>query len=356
MLSVSSSVETINSLTQQGSFPFAVEAKHIADDEGTGMNIQLLKSGGGHEVAREVPAMHKMDTAFESFWQLDGGYLKKIRFKPGFDLYVMDYDPEGHLKMYSHAWPTGFGFKFFLSGAMKYLNCAVKEEMIMAGGFNRFSFFPVSKGSGQRLSRDRVKAVTIAMAPSFFSTLSQDASTCPAGFLDTLPEKPFFHINPNTAAMEAAVRDIFNCAYHGAIRKIFLESKALELVAHQLGRVFPSETFHPISCDEREKVELARDMLVKHMDNPPSFLTLARMVGLPHNRLSQLFRTTYGTTPFTLLRDIRLERARLMLEEKQGSVTEIALGVGYASLSHFAKEFRKKFRVSPKQFQLRNHS
>jgi AraC-like DNA-binding protein len=320
------------------------------------MNIQLLKTGGSYKTVREVPATHKMDTSFESSWPLNRGYLKKIRFKPGFDLYVMDYDPEDHLKMYSNTWPTGFGFKFFLSGTMKYKNRTIKEEMVMAGGLNRFAYFPIPRGTGQSLSRERVRAVTISMTPSFFSILSQDALARSLRFTNAIPEKPFFQINPNTAAMEAAVSDIFNCTYHGTIRKLFFESKALELVAHQLGRVVPCGPFQRISGDELEKVESAREILIRHMDNPPSFLSLARMVGLPHNRLSLGFKSAYGITPFMLLKDIRLKRARILLEENQGNVTDIAYRVGYTSLSHFARAFKDRFGISPKQYQLKSNT
>jgi AraC-like DNA-binding protein len=316
------------------------------------MNFELVTSKEICREIREMPCAHEMDSAFESLWPMGDGYLKKICLRPGFDLYIMDCDLVSGTKMQSLAWPTGFGFKFFISGAMRYRNRAVNEEMVMSGGLNRFAFFPVSLGTGHCLSKERLNVVIISMTPSFFFALFQDSPTGVAGLPAHSPEKAFYHIQSNTPVMEAAARAIFNCSYHGSLQKIFLESKALELAAHQLHSLTPSKQDARISTEERERIQTAREILARRMDAPPSFLSLARMVGLPHNRLSEGFKAVYGATPFALLRDIRLEKSRAMLETQTGNVTQIALDVGYSSLSHFAKAFRERYGISPKQYQL----
>ncbi len=317
------------------------------------IHIELWDSSNRCEIVRESPCAHEMDTSFESCWPMADGYLKKIRLKPGLAIYIMDWDPGPGFTMNASIRNAGFGFKFFISGKMKYQNCAVNQEMVMAGGLNRFSFFPVSRGSGQCISRDKVKVVIITMAPSFFLSLFQDI---PFGLLSKLPvpalNKAFYHICPNTPAMETAALDIFNCAFHGSLKKAFLEGKALELAACQLHNLMPSPPPAKLSGEERDKIRAAREILVRYIDTPPTFLTLAGMVGMPHNRLSTGFQTVYGTTPFALLRDLRLEKSRTLLKSKTGNVTQVAMDVGYASLSHFAKAFKKKYGISPKQYQL----
>lgn len=317
------------------------------------IHIELWNPSQRREVVRETPCAHELDTPFESCWPMADGYLKKIHLKPGLYIYLMDWNPGIGFTMNASVWPAGFGFKFFISGRMKYQNCAVNEEMLMARGLNRFSFFPVSRGSGQCMSRDRVKVVIISMAPSFFFSLFRDI---PSGLLSKLPvpelNKAFYHIGPNTPAMETAALDIFNCTFHGSLRKVFLEGKALELSSCQLHGLIPSRQPARLSGEERDKVQAAREILIRHIDAPPTFLALAGMVGMPHNRLSIGFQAVYGTTPFSLLRDLRLEKSRTLLKSQTGNVTQVAMDVGYASLSHFAKAFKKKYGISPKQYQL----
>ena len=321
------------------------------------IHIELWNPSQRREVVSETPCAHELDTSFESCWPMADGYLKKIHLKPGLDIFVMDWNPGTGFTMNASIWPSGFGFKFFISGRMKYQNCAVNDEMVMTGGLNRFSFFPVSRGSGRCMSRDRVKVVIISMAPSFFLSLFRDI---PSGLLSKLPvsalNKAFYHISPNTPAMETAALDIFNCAFHGSLKKVFLEGKALELASCQLHGLIPSREPARLSGQECDKVRAAREILVRHIDAPPSFLALAGMVGMPHNRLAMGFQAVYGSTPFALLRDLRLEKSRTLLKSQTGNVTQVAMDVGYASLSHFAKAFKKKYGISPKQYQLNNNS
>ncbi|MCP4116934.1 MAG: helix-turn-helix transcriptional regulator [Desulfobacteraceae bacterium] len=324
------------------------------------MDIRIKKNAGDYEKTHETGAFHERDTAFETCWRLPSdlgnGYLRKTTFKPGLDLYVMDYDLKKSLIINSDSWPSGFGFKFFLAGKMRYKNCSLRDEMVMECGLNRFAYFPVSRGTGKSISCERIKVVTIAMAPAFFCNLvEKDMNRFPNSFSSAatgIHMAPFYRINRNTAFMEVALHQILNCPYHGSTRQIFLESKALELVAYQLEQIAPVEKKKKlISSAERERIEFASEILANNMESPPSFLELARMAGLTHNRLSLGFRETYGVTPFTYLKDIRLNRARVLLREKRGNVTEIAFSVGYGSLSHFAKAFKEKFGISPKKYQ-----
>ncbi len=54
-------------------------------------------------------------------------------------------------------------------------------------------------------------------------------------------------------------------------------------------------------------------------------------------------------TPTDLIREFRLCRAKEMLEQKSGNVSEIALEVGYSSLSYFTRSFKAAFGVLPSE-------
>jgi AraC-like DNA-binding protein len=70
-------------------------------------------------------------------------------------------------------------------------------------------------------------------------------------------------------------------------------------------------------------------------------------VGLTHTKLNRGFREIYGTTVFGYLHQIRLEQAKLLLEEQRMNVTEVALTVGYNSLPSFSTAFSKHFGLKP---------
>jgi len=83
---------------------------------------------------------------------------------------------------------------------------------------------------------------------------------------------------------------------------------------------------------------------------PPTLHEIALTIGLNTNKLKRGFKQVFGTTVFGLIRNIRLEEARVLLQEGNFSVTEVALQVGYNSLSHFARLFKQTYGLYPHAF------
>ena len=68
---------------------------------------------------------------------------------------------------------------------------------------------------------------------------------------------------------------------------------------------------------------------------------------------AQLYRKLHaltGLSPSRFIRLLRLKRAVSLLEQNKGSVTRVALEVGFGNLSYFTKCFKEQFGLSPSQF------
>ena len=64
--------------------------------------------------------------------------------------------------------------------------------------------------------------------------------------------------------------------------------------------------------------------------------------------ISKIFKSETGDTPIRHLINIRLERAKELLEHDWGgSIQEVAACVGYDDAYHFSKLFKKRYGVSP---------
>jgi len=99
--------------------------------------------------------------------------------------------------------------------------------------------------------------------------------------------------------------------------------------------------------DDVERTRHAEELVRRNLENPPRLLELAGIVGLPHPKLNFCFRELYGTTVFGYLREMRLNKAKSLLDEGKMNVTEAAYTVGYSSLSHFAGSFKNHFGTAP---------
>lgn len=153
-----------------------------------------------------------------------------------------------------------------------------------------------------------------------------------------------------TPTMHSALLQILNCPYRGITRQIYLEGKALELIALQLELTtnqLKSRVAVKLCRDDVDRIHYAKDILARSLDNPPSILELARQVGMSESKLHRGFRYVLGTTPFGYLRNYRLEQGRTLLEVGEMTVQEVAHAVGYASQSRFCDAFKQKFGTTP---------
>lgn len=67
--------------------------------------------------------------------------------------------------------------------------------------------------------------------------------------------------------------------------------------------------------------------------------------------LNQLFKKQTGKTILQYDRDVRLEKAKYLLETTYKQIKEICYEVGFYNYEHFLREFKKKFGNSPKEIQ-----
>ena len=180
----------------------------------------------------------------------------------------------------------------------------------------------------------------------------------PAEVRQRISDRNFIQaIDRITPTMRSALGQILHCPYQGKTKQIYLESKCLELITLKLEQLKQSDKqtgkLYSLNSDDIDRIHLAKDILTTNFDNPPSLTELARQVGLNDCTLKRGFREVFGITAFGYLHDLRLEQARLLLQERRLNVTEIAHRVGFASRTSLSKGFRKKYGVSPKQFQMK---
>lgn len=156
---------------------------------------------------------------------------------------------------------------------------------------------------------------------------------------------------PITTRMMMVLEEIRRCQFTGGIKKLFLQSKVLELLALQCEQYERAEqagsSVQQISASEKEKLYYARDLLLKSMQAPPSLAELSKMAELNEFKLKNGFRQLFDNTVFGYLNDHRMEYARKLILRQQSTMTEIADELGFSSVQHFSIAFKKKFGVSP---------
>ncbi|PIG95527.1 AraC family transcriptional regulator [Gloeocapsopsis sp. IPPAS B-1203] len=282
---------------------------------------------------------------------LGKGSILNIELRNGFYLTIEDYQVHSDVVVSYPELQHPLGFYFQLSGGIhcqRYgLNCA-GDSIISGSGLIPQLFH-------KSFACEPNKAVKVHIAPEVFNNfmgIEDDAIPFQMKHLFRKPNQEYYFRNGTiTTQMQVAVQQIWQCPFQGLVKRIYLESKILELIALRLQQDIEGEATrrlnHPIKKDVLEKIYYAKEILEHRLDNPPSVLELAQLVGLNHHQLKQGFRQVLGKTVFGYLYQFRMEQAHLLLYEGKMSVAEVANAVGYEHLGHFAGAFKRKFGINP---------
>ena len=74
---------------------------------------------------------------------------------------------------------------------------------------------------------------------------------------------------------------------------------------------------------------------------------LATAVGVSRSKLYRDLKAAADASPGDLIWQTRLAEGRQLLEAEEGTVSEVAYGVGFKSVAHFSNRFREAYGVSP---------
>ena len=96
-----------------------------------------------------------------------------------------------------------------------------------------------------------------------------------------------------------------------------------------------------------EKINLAQEILLSNIENPPSLTELAYRVGTNTNKLKKEFKAQFGVPVFKYLQNERLKKAYNLIKTGHKTIQEVAWAVGYDSLGSFSNAFEKKFGYRP---------
>ncbi|MFG2794481.1 AraC family transcriptional regulator N-terminal domain-containing protein [Streptomyces sp. NPDC048419] len=137
----------------------------------------------------------------------------------------------------------------------------------------------------------------------------------------------------------------------GADRRVLTPMYLQEIVYRVLQREQFSRLLHIAAKQSAgNPVSAALVYIREHYAEPVTVNDMAEQVALSPSSFSQLFREVTGRSPYQFLKELRLDRARELLLDGRLSVTDVSRRVGYSSVSHFIKEFRRRFGTTPRAY------
>ncbi len=98
---------------------------------------------------------------------------------------------------------------------------------------------------------------------------------------------------------------------------------------------------------EREKIQVACDIIAQNTDQPLTIRELSRKVAMNECYLKKGFKTITGKTIHEYQQQLRITKAKELLQQQGRSVTDVANILGYSSISHFSTAFKRVTGLKP---------
>jgi AraC-like DNA-binding protein len=138
----------------------------------------------------------------------------------------------------------------------------------------------------------------------------------------------------------------------GNMRPAYLRSKALELICLFTSEMqsVPLAEDLPLSSRERQRIHDLFERVAAAPGEPWRIPDIARDVGMNRNKLTKAFRDSFGFSIYEHVQRSRLHLATKLLKDKDLSIAQIALDVGYSHQSTFTSAFRSVLGVSPLKY------
>ena len=158
---------------------------------------------------------------------------------------------------------------------------------------------------------------------------------------------------PLCARTRLVLETLLSNNYTGSHANIFINAQSQMLLLYSLECMVGEKEVEGFQCKflaneaDREKIVLAREILLQHIGEPLTIRELSRKVAINECYLKKGFKEMFGTTIFDFYQGQRMEHARYLLYEKGLSVTEVSLMLGYSSISHFSTAFKKHTGIKP---------
>ncbi|HEX7156983.1 MAG TPA: AraC family transcriptional regulator [Burkholderiaceae bacterium] len=153
--------------------------------------------------------------------------------------------------------------------------------------------------------------------------------------------------DPTTAALVRSAHQAAECADNLASATLLRIALAGLLRGHAAGgpTARPRPAMHAPAA-----VGATRDLLHERLTDPPTLAELAAMTELSQFALLRAFRAETGLPPHAYLNQLRVRRARLLLD---GGVpaADVAAQVGFADQAHLTRHFKRVLGVPPVAYQ-----
>lgn len=153
-----------------------------------------------------------------------------------------------------------------------------------------------------------------------------------------------------TNDVRSIIFEILHCDCQPRYREAYLKAKVSELLVMMLSTGYVEKPSGRWTVREIAMLTEIKELISLNLQNCYSIEQLAEISGMNRTKLQEGFKDLFGKTIFSYTTDMKMLKAKMLLEDEQGlSLKEIAGMLGYRHTNHFSAAFKKRYNFSPSQ-------
>ena len=282
------------------------------------------------------------------------GSMRGDKFSSGLELWHSDLKPTRPITVAGETSHEYFGVGFNLIGYSESRLSTHNQTFSVKNGFSAHYIYPTPATMQKDIGVTHNVRIKIFFDKKTLLDFADEDEEPFLPFLKGLQRQECVTVQGKMETqMQRALNQVISCPYIGKTRNLFLEGKAMELLALKLEQIRikgKSSLCQPrINKTDIERIHYAAELLVRDPINPPDLTVLAGKIGMGRSKFYQNFKVVFGHSPMGYLRNHRLQVAKQFLRQGTHNVTEAAFAVGFNNLGYFIRAFNAEFGVTPHQ-------
>ena len=265
------------------------------------------------------------------------------------------------IKTFSEISGENITMDFSLYGNAGYNIEGLNDKGSYDEGVHNIRYTPALKGEILLLPHEKMNYFLIIFSREFYFHLLSQPILLESAFVQNILNKKHALLTPDnklniTAEMYKVINDIKNCNKSVGLKRLFIESKVMELFMLQVEQYenIQSQNHKPttLRLNDKEKILEAKKLLEVTYASPPTLKKLSQLIGLNEFKLKTGFKEILNTTVHGYITELKMNKAKALINNGV-SISEVCYEVGFKNPSHFTVAFKNHFNYLPSHIKLK---
>lgn len=134
---------------------------------------------------------------------------------------------------------------------------------------------------------------------------------------------------------------------------LYLETLLIDMIRHAEGANAHTKPSSSIKArSDNELVNRIIQYMEDRLNDNLSFSTICQYSAQSATNLKTIFKAVTGQGVMEYYRNLKIDRAKTLLRESNGNITQIADHLGYASVQYFSRHFKQATGMTPREYTL----